>query len=81
MTRTIILAICGKSASGKNSFIKNLVEEFKKYNISYSIIIGDTTRPPREGEKFGQEYHFLSLGGFLNKKYNHQYLEVTKFND
>lgn len=79
MTRTVILAICGKSAAGKDSFVQTLVKKFEQYNIPYSLIISDTTRPPRDGETFGKEHYFLSLGSFLNKKYNQQYLEVTQF--
>ena len=65
------LIIVGKGGSGKDHLRKKLEERGFKYCISH------TTRPPREGEVNGKDYHFISLDtaihGFIleNKFYEH----------
>lgn len=52
-----VLAILGKAGSGKNYLLKHI-----KQNISsdlINIVVADTTRPPRENEKDGEDYNFL----------------------
>lgn len=50
-----ICYIMGKSASGKDSIFK----ELKKIFPEYRDIVLYTTRPIREGEQDGVEYHFV----------------------
>lgn len=52
-----IFCIIGKSASGKDSVYRQLLADGI---LSLSSIISYTTRPIREGEKEGVEYHFRS---------------------
>lgn len=47
----------GKSASGKDTIYHKLKEDER---ISFSYIVGYTTRPMREGECEGREYHFVT---------------------
>lgn len=49
-----IFYIMGKSSSGKDTIYK----EIKKLFPSLKMIVLYTTRPVREGEKDGREYHF-----------------------
>ena len=49
--------IFGKSASGKDTFFKKLVED-EQLNIKR--IVPYTTRPIRTGEQDGREYHFVT---------------------
>lgn len=56
-----IYAIMGKSASGKDTLLRNLLD------TGYSSIIPYTTRPMRDGEKEGVTYHFVSENDFLEK--------------
>lgn len=76
--KPILIAIVGKSASGKTY----LMQELLKSNFKYSLVplISSTTRPPREGEKEGEDYHFLSTEDFLEKRKQNQFLEWTYFN-
>lgn len=55
----IVIGICGKSASGKDYTATRLVEEYKKIGIPAKKVISYTTRPPREGEVDGVDYHLL----------------------
>lgn len=51
-----IFVIMGKSASGKDTIFKKLLDN-KEMNLK--VIIPYTTRPIREGEKDGVEYFFV----------------------
>lgn len=72
MSKPIILAICGKSASGKDTLAKQLCSSLGE---NTHMIVSDTTRPPRAGEQDGINYNFISTNDFLTK----QYLEWTRF--
>ena len=50
-----IYCIIGKSSSGKDTIYKKLIQD-KDLNLHH--IVPYTTRPIREGEKEGIEYHF-----------------------
>ena len=52
-----LFLVFGKSASGKDSLYKDIVRHF---NGSLSTVVPYTTRPSRQGEKDGVEYHFVS---------------------
>ncbi len=50
-----IFCIMGKSASGKDTIYKRLLQNSR---LGFKKIVPYTTRPIREGEKEGVEYHF-----------------------
>lgn len=54
------LVLVGKAASGKDHLRKRLMDKGLTYGVSH------TTRPPREGEVNGQDYHFVTEEEFLN---------------
>lgn len=58
----MILVICGKSASGKDTVAKKLVEEY-----GYKRIVTYTTRPPRAGEIPEETYHYIMDQDFQEK--------------
>lgn len=51
-----IYYIMGKSSSGKDTIYKELMN---KKDLKLKTIVGYTTRPKREGEIEGREYHFV----------------------
>ena len=51
-----IFYLMGKSASGKDTLFKKVLEE----NPDLKTVVLYTTRPMREGERDGVEYHFCS---------------------
>lgn len=55
-----IFYIMGKSASGKDTIYKELMEKMPKFHS----IVPYTTRPMREGEKDGVEYFFVDQERF-----------------
>ena len=72
MNNNLIFVICGKSNSGKDTIMKNIMSifEFSKFNLHKLPI--HTTRPIRLGEKNGVEYVFDT-----DSKYN-EYLSQNK---
>lgn len=71
-----IIAICGKSAAGKDTFL-----QYMKDLKGTHEIISCTTRPMREGEVNGVNYYFLTLNEFLQKKQQGKMLEFSEFRD
>lgn len=74
-----VIGICGKSASGKDYTATRLVEEYKKIGIPAKKVISYTTRPPREGEVDGVDYHFVDLDTFIEMQYDNKFIEHTEF--
>ncbi len=81
MNKPIILAICGKSAAGKNTLAKQLNNFLKEAKIPSRIILTDTTRPPRLTEIVDVDYHFVTPKIFLHNLAFERYLEHSKFNN
>lgn len=79
MKKPIILAICGKSASGKDTLAKWLKSDLDGMNIPSRYIISDTTRPKRINEQNGIDYYFISRRDFYQNIVNKRYLEWTRF--
>ena len=52
-----LFLIMGKSASGKDTLYKDIVSRFRN---RLGIVVPYTTRPKRDGEKEGKEYHFIA---------------------
>lgn len=75
MKKYKVIALFGKSASGKDSIQKWIVSNFPKING----IVSCTTRPPREGEKDGVDYFYLSGEDFAKKVLDGSMLEATSF--
>lgn len=73
-----IVALIGKAGSGKDTILHSLMEQ---HPTLFHEIISCTTRPPREGEKDGVNYYFLSIDEFTQKVLNGDMLEATLFND
>ena len=59
--RGIIFVISAPSGTGKTTLLKRLRERVKGLHFSSSY----TTRSPREGEREGEDYHFISKEEFL----------------
>lgn len=51
----MLVILIGKSGSGKDSILHELIE-----NEGYSLIVSTTTRPIRDGEVDGVDYHFVT---------------------
>lgn len=67
--KPIILAICGKSATGKTRLSRWLATDLTAHGIKCCEIVSDTTRPARIGEFEGKDYHFVSEEEFSKRKH------------
>lgn len=79
MKKYKILAIMGKAGSGKDTLLKALLRE--PVFADAAPIISCTTRPIRENEQDGVDYHFLKKEDFTIKLLSGDMLEATVFND
>ena len=69
-----IIALAGQIASGKTTLARYLEK------CGFERILTYTTRPIREGEKDGIDYHFISEEDFLEKKERQFFAEYTQYN-
>ena len=69
-----MILLVGESASGKSTIEKQLV------NYGYSKIVSYTTRPMREGEVNGIDYHYISEEDFLYHLKINFFAEYTVYN-
>lgn len=56
-----IFCILGKSASGKDTLYKRLMD---MKDLGLKSVVSYTTRPVRSGEEEGREYHFRTVSDF-----------------
>lgn len=77
MNKIKLLALFGESSAGKDSIQHWLERELKNSHgmVSY------TSRPPRDYETEGREYHFVSQSDFEKMIQKNKMLEFSCFND
>lgn len=75
MKKIKIIALFGKSGAGKDTIQNAVLAEFPEING----IVSCTTRPMREYETNGIDYHFMSTEEFTKKVLNGTMLEATEF--
>jgi len=66
-----LIVISGPSGAGKTTLLKKLFECCPELSASVSA----TTRPPRQGERDGVDYHFLSPEEFERRRLAGAFLE------
>ena len=72
-----VIAIVGKAGAGKDYLLKYLKDSLPELNT----IVSATTRPPRQGEVDGINYHFLTGEEFAKQVLEDNFLEATVFRD
>lgn len=72
-----IIAFMGEAGTGKDTIMKGVLAK----DHSLHEIVSCTTRPPREGEINGINYHFMTPTQFGDKVVDNEMLEATCFND
>lgn len=71
-----MIVLVGESASGKSSIERYLVD-----NYGYKKVVSYTTRPPRDGEIDGIDYHYISEEMFLKLKEEGFFAETAIYRD
>jgi guanylate kinase len=70
-----LFVITGPSGVGKGTLISRLLDQVPDLELSVSA----TTRPPREGEIAGRDYHFLDSAEFDRKVGDDAFLEHATY--
>lgn len=78
MIKYKIIALIGMAGSGKDTLMQAMLSA---YPTIFHEVIGCTTRPPREGEIDGVNYHFLTEAEFFDKCVANEVLESCWFNN
>ena len=73
--KPFLLVLSSPSGGGKTSIAKNLLQA--RDDLGYSV--SATTRPMREGEKDGVDYHFISRQEFLRRREAGEFLESAEY--
>lgn len=73
-----ILAFMGKSGSGKDFTAKYL---WNKAPYKFHKVVSCTTRPPRDNEVDGKDYHFIDTSSFAEHVLDGSMLEATCYNN
>jgi guanylate kinase len=72
-----MIAIIGQAGSGKDTILRAVCEK----NHELNEIISCTTRPMRDGEIDGINYHFYTVDKFTEEVLNDKMLEASCFNN
>lgn len=72
----MLIVLVGKSASGKTTLEKYISENFR-----YEKIVSHTTRPIRDDEVDGVDYHYVSEDVFNEMLLNNELVEHATFNN
>jgi guanylate kinase len=73
--KPFLLVLSAPSGGGKSSIARNLLQG--RDDLGYSV--SATTRPMREGERDGVDYHFLSREEFLRRRDAGEFLESATY--
>jgi len=73
--KPFVLVLSSPSGGGKTSIAKNLLQA--RDDLGYSV--SATTRPIREGEREGVDYHFISRDEFLRRREAGEFLESATY--
>lgn len=71
-----VVALFGKAGSGKDTILREVVKQG-----DFHEVISCTTRPIREGEQDGVNYHYLTNEQFTDLVLANKMLEATVFRD
>lgn len=81
MERYKLIAIVGEAGSGKDSLARALADVLEKEGLKVHEVVSYTTRPPRDYETDGVDYHFVDPQEFVKLIFNEKILEAAEFND
>lgn len=73
--RGILAVVSGFSGAGKGTLMKALMDRYDNYALSISV----TTRQPREGEKDGREYFFITEEQFDEMVAQDRLIEYARY--
>jgi guanylate kinase len=75
--KPFLLVLSSPSGGGKTSIAKNLLQA--RDDLGYSV--SATTRPIRDGERDGVDYHFVTHEEFLRRREAGEFVETATYGD
>jgi guanylate kinase len=75
--KPFLLVLSSPSGGGKTSIAKNLLQA--RDDLGYSV--SATTRPIREGERDGVDYHFVTHEEFVRRREAGEFVETATYGD
>lgn len=75
----VLVAICGKGASGKDTLSAKLCQDLEKRGVPTHLVKRTTTRPQRPSEFIDPTYHFTTEGGFIAQERQNWFAECSSF--
>ena len=72
MSKGRLVVVSGPSGAGKTSVMQRV---YQAWRVPLVRSVSATTRPPRDGETDGVDYHFLPDGDFHNLRKRGEFLE------
>ena len=70
-----LIIISGPSGAGKSTVVKTLLG---RCSLPLEMSVSATTRPPREGDKDGVNYYFMTLEEFSKRQKADEFLECKE---
>jgi len=70
-----LVIVSGPSGAGKTTVVQRV---FQRSSIPLATAVTATTRPPREGERDGVDYHFLAPDEFARRRRNGEFIETCE---
>jgi guanylate kinase len=71
----LLVVLCSPSGGGKTTIARELLA--RRQDVGFSV--SATTRPPRENERQGVDYHFLTREEFLRRRDRGEFLEWAEY--
>ena len=72
-----LFIITAPSGAGKTTLIKKVLEYAQSHDEKVLLSVSHTTRSPRDGEKHGKDYLFISENEFQKNIENGEYIEYA----
>ena len=72
-----LFIITAPSGAGKTTLIKKVLEYAQSHDEKVLLSVSHTTRSPRDGEKHGKDYLFISENEFKKNIENGEYIEYA----
>ena len=76
MTKLMPVVFSGPSGVGKSTLLKKL---FKEFPDAFGFSVSHTTRPPRDGEQNGIDYHFVTRETMQGEIAENNFIEYAEF--
>lgn len=70
-----LVIVSGPSGAGKTTVVQRV---FQRGSVPLAAAVTATTRPPRDGERDGVDYHFLTPEEFARRRRNGEFLETCE---